>query len=106
MTTKQIIITISVLLIFSIFFGFFKMCVLILVGVILIYHIYLDFYFKSNDFKNIKESIKEYAKNCNELNHHIQELKSSYVNINSYDYGKSNIYDNSNYNFMILRNHS
>ena len=82
------------------------MCVLILVGVILIYHIYLDFYFKSNDFKNIKESIKEYAKNCNELNHHIQELKSSYVNINSYDYGKSNIYDNSNYNFMILRNHS
>lgn len=97
--TKKIVIVIIILLIISIFNGFFKISVVILIGVFIIYQLYLDYYFKSNGFLNIKESIKEFAKNCNELNHHIQELKCSYINIKSYDYGKSNIYDASNYNF-------
>lgn len=97
--TKKIIIGIIILLLISIFNGFFKISVVFLIGVFIIYQLYLDYYFKSNEFLIIKESIKEFAKNCNELNHHIQELKCSYINIKSYDYGKSNIYDNSNYNF-------
>lgn len=97
--TKKIIIGIIILLLISIFNGFFKMSVVFLIGVFIIYQLYLDYYFKSNEFLYIKDSIKEFAKNCNELNHHIQELKCSYINIKSYDYGKSNIFDNSNYNF-------
>lgn len=72
---------------------------LVLGGIFFIYQIYIDLYFNSKKFQDIKESIKEYTKNCNELNHHIQELKSSYVNIKSYDYGQSSMYDKSNYNF-------
>ncbi|MEY3151153.1 MAG: hypothetical protein RLY92_1380, partial [Chloroflexota bacterium] len=34
----------------------------------LIYQIYLYLYFNGNKFKKIKDSIKEYTKNCNELN--------------------------------------
>ncbi|HAN21928.1 MAG: hypothetical protein DKM50_05180 [Candidatus Margulisiibacteriota bacterium] len=68
-------------------------------GMLIIYQIYSNLYFNSNDFKNIKDSIKDHTKNCNELNHHIEELKCSYVNIKSYDYGESHLYDNSNYNF-------
>lgn len=68
-------------------------------GAIVIYQIYSYLYFKSNKFKIIKDSIQEYTKNCNELNHHIEELKDSYVNIKSYDFGESYMDDNSNYNF-------
>jgi hypothetical protein len=97
--TEKIVIGIIIILIISIFNGFFIISLVFIIGMFTIYQLYLDYYFKSNEFLNIKESIKEFAKNCNELNHHIQELKCSYINIKSYDYGKSNIYDNSNYNF-------
>lgn len=71
-----------------------------IVGIVyLSYGIYSALYFKSEKFKKIKNSIKEYAKNCNELNHHIQELKCSHATIKSYDYGESNLYDNSRHNF-------
>lgn len=72
---------------------------LIIIASFLIYQIYSYYYFNSDKFKEIKDSIQEYTKNCNELNHHIQELKCSYVNIKSYDYGESSLNDNSNYNF-------
>ncbi len=73
--------------------------VLICGGLFLMHSIYIKLYFNSNKFKNIKNSIDEYTKNCNELNHHVQELKCSYINIKSHDYGDSYMYDNSNYNF-------
>ena len=61
---------------------------------------YCTIYFNSRKFKGIKDSIQEYIKNCNELNAHIQELKYSYIDINieSSDYGKGNLSDNSIYN--------
>jgi hypothetical protein len=68
-------------------------------SVFLIYQMYSYLYFNSNKFKKLKDSVQEYIKNCNELNRHIQELKCSYVNIKSYDYGESFMFDNSNYNF-------
>lgn len=72
---------------------------LIFGSVSLFYQMYCNRYFNSIKFKSIKDSIQEYTKDCNELNHHIQELKCSYVNIKSYDYGESRMHDNSNYNF-------
>ena len=73
--------------------------ILIYVALVLVYKIYNILYFRSNKFKNIKDSIKEYTKNCNELNHHIEELKSSSVDIKTSDYGDASLSDNSNYNF-------
>jgi hypothetical protein len=72
------------------------MFTLILIGV---YQIYAYSYFNSVKFKNIRESIKKHTDNSNELNHHIQELKCSYVNVKSNDYGSSSLQDNSRYNF-------
>lgn len=63
------------------------------------YQIYAYTYFNSMKFKSIKESINKHTDNSNELNHHIQELKCSYVKVKSYDYGNSSLQDNSKYNF-------
>ncbi len=66
---------------------------------ILIYFIYSSIYFRSKKFIDIKNSIKTYIDNCNELNHHINELRNSYINIKYNDHGKSKLTDSSNYNF-------
>lgn len=75
--------------------------IILLIGGVtfIVYQIYIRLYFKSHKFKNIKNSIKEHTRNCNELNNHIEELKCTHSNIKSYDYGEGNLYDNSNYNF-------
>lgn len=65
----------------------------------LIYRLFTFLYFKSKKFKKIKDDIFIHTKNCNELNHYIQELKNSYINISSYNYGESRMIDTSNYNF-------
>jgi len=69
------------------------------ISIIIVYEIYVFKYFNSLKFKKIKESIKKHTDNCNELNHHIKELKCAYVNVKSYDYGNSTLQDTSNYNF-------
>lgn len=69
-------------------------------GVLIGWLIYVNLYFKSDKFKNIKDSIKEHTKSCNELNNHIEELKSSHSDIKSYDYGEGQLHDNSNYKFQ------
>jgi len=85
--------------------------ILLIVSVYLIYQIYCFAYFNSKSFIKIKNNIKNYTKNCNELNHHIEELKNSYVDVKSYDYGGSNLKDGSNFNFKrktwkdISKNH-
>ncbi len=66
---------------------------------IVAYQLYAYTYFKSAKFKSIKESIKKHIDNSNELNHHIQELKCSYVNVKSSDYGTGVLQDTSKYNF-------
>lgn len=72
---------------------------LLILLIVLAYHTYVYIYFNSEKFKSIKDSIKKHTDNSNELNHHIQELKCSYVNVKSYDYGSSSLQDNSKYNF-------
>lgn len=73
--------------------------ILVFAEIILVYQIFSIFYFRSNRFIKIKDSISEHTKNCNDLNHYIRELKCSYVNIKSYDLGQSDMIDSSNYNF-------
>lgn len=72
---------------------------LIILFVFVSYRIYEYLYFKSSKFNFIKEKIKNHIDDSNELNHHIQELKNSYVEIKSHDYGQSVLHDNSKYNF-------
>lgn len=72
---------------------------LICIGIFLLYRIYSTLYFNSERFSYIKLSIQKYIKNCNDLNHHINELKTAFIKIKSYDYGNGQLYDNSNYNF-------
>lgn len=69
-------------------------------GVFIAYLLYPEIYFRSKKFNRIKESIREHTNNCNELNHYIEELKGSYVNIESYNYGSGKMTDNSVYNFQ------
>ena len=72
----------------------------IVVGSVLLIHIiYVNIYFRSKSFLEIKNSIKDYIDNCNELNHHINELRNSFMDINYHDYGKAELNDTSNYNF-------
>jgi hypothetical protein len=63
------------------------------------FEIYIYSYFNSDNFKQLKSSIQSHIDKCNKLNHHIEELKCSFVNIKSYNYGESYLRDTSNYKF-------
>ncbi len=76
------------------------------------YFIYEYFYFKSDEFLEIKKSIENNTKECNELNEHIEELKKSYIDFKQTDFGEAEYIDNSKYNYkrpelnkMIQSNH-
>lgn len=66
---------------------------------VLLYFLYSYLYFKSSCFLNLKNHIQNYIQNCNDLNSHLNELKSTFVDISTYDYGNSELKDNSTYNF-------
>ena len=66
-----------------------------LFGIGWIYDIYACIYYRSDDFKKIKDSIKDNTEKCNELNDHIEELKNAYVDIKHIDYGSTDFSDNS-----------
>ena len=70
---------------------------LIILLIFIIWKIYEVVYYTGNDFLNIKNQVQNYVQDCNELNDHIDELRSTYIGINQLDYGKSVYYDNSNY---------
>lgn len=52
----------------------------VLIAVLLGLIIYSKIYFKGENFEKIRTSIVDYINECNELNQHIEELRSSYVN--------------------------
>lgn len=72
---------------------------LFVLGVLISFLIYSEIYFKSKNFQILKQSISKHINNCNDLNHYIEELKGSYVNIESYNYGYGVLNDDSLYNF-------
>ena len=68
-------------------------------SIYLVYLLYQTLYFKSSKFQQIKNEIKSYANECNELNVHIEELKKSYVSIRHTDFGVAEYTDHSVYKF-------
>jgi hypothetical protein len=61
------------------------------------YQLYLARYFGSEKFKAIKSRIQKYTADCNALNEHIEDLKLSYVDVSSLDYGTGDLKDQSRY---------
>lgn len=61
--------------------------------------IYEYYYYKSPKFVAIKERVKLYIKNCNELNEHIEFLKTPSLPLNKYDYGNARYYDSSRWKY-------
>lgn len=70
--------------------------ILIVLG---IYKIYEHFYFKSEKFLSIKNNITTYIQECNDLNEHIEELKSTYLKFNKIDYGNAQLKDTSTFKY-------
>jgi hypothetical protein len=65
----------------------------------LIFQLYVYLYFNSRKFNELKPSISNFIKSCNELNHHIAELKGAYVDVKSFDYGSRAIKEESEFNY-------
>ncbi len=63
-----------------------------------LYPMVIDFYFKRAKFLTIKAKVTSHIEDCNELNDHIEHLKLSYVDIESFDYGTAQLVDTSLYN--------
>lgn len=94
--TKEILLLILVSIISLVLIS---LCPPLLILIIIGWFIYESVYYKSDEFLEIKDSIKDNTLKCNELNSHIEDLKNSYVDIKRIDYGSANITDNSNFNY-------
>lgn len=73
--------------------------VLIFIVLFIVFKIYEHKYYKSEQFLTIKKEVEKYVAECNELNQHIEELKSTYIINNKLDYGESNFKDKSKWKF-------
>lgn len=71
---------------------------LVLAVIAIIYQIYAALYFKSEKFNTIKEKIQTHIHDCNDLNDHIENLKSTALVVNRADYGEAVYHDNSRWN--------
>lgn len=72
---------------------------LIFLGLLIAWLIYESVYYKSKEFLAIKERIKSYIDDCNQLNAHIEDLKSTYIGVDQLDYGRSSYYDKSRWRY-------
>lgn len=71
---------------------------LALAVIVAAYFAYEQIYFHSQKFNSIKERIRTHIQNCNDLNGHIEELKSTALVVNRIDYGEAEYHDNSKWN--------
>jgi hypothetical protein len=68
-----------------------------LVGIAVFYKVWVSWYFKSKEFQAIKNSIAEHAQDCNDLNNHIENLKSTPFDMSHLDRGSGVLSDVSDY---------
>ena len=68
-----------------------------IIVVLIAYQIYLHKYFTGAKFAAVRDSISRHTKDCNDLNEHIEDLKSTYSHFKSVDYGVSHLSDASLY---------
>lgn len=76
-----------------------KVILIIILTLFALWIIYENLYYKSKKFKEMKNKIYVHINNCNELNHHIEELKTSSIITNQRDYGRAYYYDTSKWNY-------
>lgn len=69
------------------------------IALLIAFKIYEVVYYKSEKFLAIKEQISNYTKDCNELNEHIESLKSGHIGFDQTVYGHSDYHDNSKWSF-------
>lgn len=80
-------------------------------SIVICYKVYEFIYFRGTDFKNTKKSIDIHVSNCNELNEHIESLKTNGVEIFAGEYGSGELSDQSSYSYQRrewksnIRNH-
>lgn len=79
--------------------GFLYLITLGLLGIGWVIDILLCHYYNSDKFLNIKEKIAKNTADCNELNHHIEDLKLTYNGENRIDYGDASYQDTSSWNY-------
>lgn len=63
------------------------------------YKIYEFFYYRGEKFVSIRQQIRSYINDCNELNEHIEQLKISSLLSNRVDYGQATYQDNSRWKY-------
>lgn len=63
------------------------------------YNIYTVIYFRSEKFLTLRNEIRNYAAECNELNEHLDELKYLQSKASSLDYGEGSLSDQSRWNY-------
>lgn len=62
------------------------------------YKVYEVFYFRGSGFLALKERVQGHIQDCNDLNQHIEELKSTALVVNRTDYGEAEYHDASRWN--------
>ena len=63
-----------------------------------VYPMVINSYFKSARFIEVRDRVRQYVEDCNDLNDHIEDLKLTYTYAQSSDYGKAQLTDTSRYN--------
>ena len=70
-----------------------------IVLIVFSYELYVELFFRGSKFSAIKNNIYSYIKECNELDKHIEDLKSSYISYQKVDYGEVQYHNNGAYNY-------
>lgn len=73
---------------------------LLVVTAFVAYQAYAYIFFSSDLFNGLKRRIDRYTKECNALNRHIEDLKSSQLDIRAVDHGEASLSDTSRYNYQ------
>ena len=73
---------------------------LLVVTTFVAYQVYAYIFFSSDLFKGLKRRIDKYTTECNDLNRHIEDLKSSQLDIRAVDHGEASLSDTSRYNYQ------
>lgn len=81
------------------FYWIFIIAIILFVVYEIFWRVFEEFYYNSEKFLNIKESLKNNAQKCNDLNIHVQELANVYMNIHPDEQGNASYNDTSIYNF-------
>jgi len=68
------------------------------------FKIYEIWYYRTDEFKKLKESLKMYVINSNDLNEHIESLKNTFSSVEQINYGTAEIKNQSRHNYKGMKN--